>query len=62
MTLLRMKAAGLGLIIVGGLTLEHGAAEGRMWEAVLGLLIVCLGVALLAAKIIRRTAPTTREF
>jgi hypothetical protein len=31
MTLLRMKAAGLGLIIVGGLTLAHGAAEGRMW-------------------------------
>lgn len=62
MTLLRMKAAGLGLVLVGGLAVAHGAADGRMWEAVLGLLIVGLGVALLAAKVIRRTTPTTREF
>ena len=62
MTLLRMKVAGLGLVLVGGLVLAHGAADGRTWEAVLGLLIAGLGIALMAAKVIRRTTPTTREF
>jgi len=62
MTLLRMKAAGLGLILVGGLILAHGAADGRMWEAAIGLLILGIGVAVLAGKVIRRTTPTTREF
>ena len=62
MTLLRMKAAGLGLVLVGGLVVAHGAADGRMWETALGLVVVGLGIALLAAKVIRRTTPTTREF
>ena len=62
MALLRMKVAGLGLVLVGGLVLAHGASDGRKWEAVLGLLIAGLGIALMAAKVIRRTTPTTREF
>jgi hypothetical protein len=61
MTLLRMKVGGLGLILLGGLALAHGVADGRMWEAVLGLLMLGLGVVLLAAKVIRRTAPPTRD-
>jgi hypothetical protein len=57
-----MKAAGLGLVLVGGLALAHGAADGRMWEVAVGLLVVGLGLALLAAKVVRRTTPTSREF
>ena len=61
MTLLKMKAAGLGLVLVGGLTMAHGAAVGRTWETVIGLLIVGVGAALLAAKVIRRTAPAAGD-
>jgi hypothetical protein len=33
-----------------------------MWEVAVGLLVVGLGLALLAAKVVRRTTPTSREF
>ena len=57
MTLLRMKAGGLALVVLGGLAFAHGAADGRTWEAALGLIVLGLGVALLAAKVIWRTTP-----
>jgi hypothetical protein len=57
MTLLSKKAVGVGLTLVGGLTLVHGASAGRVWETLLGLAVLAIGVALLAAKIVRRNAP-----
>jgi hypothetical protein len=60
MTLLTKKAGGLGLVLVGGLTVAHGATSGRSWETLLGLLLVAIGAALLAAKIERRNTPTAR--
>jgi hypothetical protein len=60
MTLLTKKAGGLGLVLVGGLTVAHGATSGRSWETLLGLLLVAIGAALLAAKIVRRNTPTAR--
>jgi hypothetical protein len=57
MTLLSKKVAGIGLTLLGGLTLAHGASSEQAWETVLGLLVLAVGVALLAAKIVRRNAP-----
>lgn len=61
MTLLKMKAGGLGLVLLGGLTFAHGASTGRTWEAGIGVVVLGIGIALLAAKVIRRTTPTTRD-
>ena len=58
MTLLSKKTAGLALTLLGGLTLAHGASASRMWEALAGLLVLAIGVALLTAKIVRRNTPT----
>ena len=58
MMLLSKKVAGLGLTLLGGLTVAHGASAGRAWEALLGLLVVGIGAVLLAAKIVRRNTPT----
>jgi uncharacterized membrane protein HdeD (DUF308 family) len=58
MTLLSKKTGGLALTLLGGLTLAHGAAAGRTWETLLGLLVLAIGVALLTAKIVRRNTPT----
>ncbi|HJZ31259.1 MAG TPA: hypothetical protein VKF35_09140 [Hyphomicrobiaceae bacterium] len=60
MTLFTKKVAGLGLIILGGLILTHGASAGRTWETLTGLLLAAIGAALLALKIVRRNAPPTR--
>jgi hypothetical protein len=57
MALLSKKILGVGLTLLGGLTLAHGASAGRAWETLLGLLALAVGVALLAAKIVRRNAP-----
>jgi hypothetical protein len=58
MTLLTKKVIGLGLVLLGGLTIAHGAAGGdRAWEVPIGLLAVAIGVALLVAKIARRNTP-----
>ncbi|HWE15738.1 MAG TPA: hypothetical protein VG758_00940 [Hyphomicrobiaceae bacterium] len=61
MTLLSKKVAGLGLILLGGLTVAHGASAEQTWEILLGLLVLAIGVALLAAKIVRRNTPTERH-
>jgi hypothetical protein len=58
MTLLSKKVAGLGLTLLGGLTVAHGAFAERAWETALGLLALAIGVALLAAKIVRRNTRT----
>ena len=57
MTLLKKKVVGLGLVVLGGLATAHGGAAGLTWEIVLGLVFVILGVALLAAKVVRRNEP-----
>jgi uncharacterized membrane protein HdeD (DUF308 family) len=57
MTLLSKKVAGVGLALLGGLTLAHGASAGQAWETLLGLLTLAIGVALLVAKVVRRNAP-----
>jgi hypothetical protein len=59
MILLKKKVAGLGLVVVGGLVTAHGGAAGAAWEVGLGLLLVAVGVALLAAKVVRRNIPHT---
>jgi hypothetical protein len=38
MALLSKKILGVGLTLLGGLTLAHGASAGRAWETLLGLL------------------------
>jgi uncharacterized membrane protein HdeD (DUF308 family) len=58
MTLLSKKTGGLALTLLGGLTLAHGAAAYRTWEALVGLLLLAIGVALLTAKIVRRNTST----
>jgi hypothetical protein len=58
MTLLSKKVVGLGLTLLGGLTVAHGASADRAWETALGLLALAIGVALLAAKIVRRNTRT----
>jgi len=61
MTLLKLKAGGLALVVLGGLALAHGASTGRTWEAAIGVLVLGIGLALLAAKVIWRTTPTPRD-
>ena len=50
------KAAGLALVLAGGLAAAHGGATGRTWELVLGLLLAAVGAVLLVLKIMRRNA------
>ena len=54
MTLLIKKVAGLACVLLGGLMIAHAASAGRTWETLLGLLVVLVGVALLAMKIVNR--------
>jgi hypothetical protein len=54
MTLLTKKVTGLGLVLLGGLTVAHGGAAGQAWEIFIGALGVIIGAALLAMKIVRR--------
>ena len=61
MTLLTKKLAGLALILLGGLTAVHGASDGRTWEVFLGLVVMVIGAALLAAKIMRRNSAPPLE-
>jgi hypothetical protein len=58
MTLLTKKVIGLGLVLLGGLTVAHGATAAQAWEIPIGLLALAIGVALLAAKIARRNTPS----
>ena len=43
MTLLMKKVAGLGLMLLGGLTVAHGGSAGQMWEVLVGLLVIMIG-------------------
>jgi hypothetical protein len=62
MTLFTKKAAGIGLTLLGGLAMVHGAAAGQPWETWVGLLVLAVGLGLLAAKIVRRnTAGRPRD-
>jgi uncharacterized membrane protein HdeD (DUF308 family) len=54
MILLIKKVTGLACVLLGGLTIAHAASAGRTWETLLGLLVVLVGVALLAMKIVNR--------
>jgi hypothetical protein len=54
MTLLTKKVAGLLLVLLGGLVTAHGGSSGKTWEMFLGLLVVMIGLALLAMKIVRQ--------
>jgi hypothetical protein len=60
-TLFQKKIAGLGLVLVGGLTATHGAATGETWETLLGLFGIVVGAALLALKVVRRNTPDARQ-
>ena len=60
-TLFHKKVAGLALVLLGGLTATHGAANGTTWETLLGLLGLAIGVALLALKVVRRNTPDARQ-
>ena len=57
MTLLMKKVAGLGLMLLGGLTVAHGGSAGQMWEVLVGLLVIMIGAVLLAMKVLHRNMP-----
>jgi hypothetical protein len=48
------KLGGLALVLLGGLTIAHGAVAQQTWEILPGLILVAIGAALLGAKILRR--------
>jgi len=54
MAFLTKKTGGLALVLLGGLTLVHGVSAGRVWETLAGLLLLAIGAALLALKVVRR--------
>jgi hypothetical protein len=51
------KVAGLGLILLGGLTVAHGGSAGQMWEVLIGLFVIMIGGVLLAMKVAHRNIP-----
>jgi hypothetical protein len=57
MTLLAKKVAGLGLVLVGGLTTAHAGSAGRAWEILAGVLLMIIGALVLSMKIVRRNTP-----
>jgi hypothetical protein len=59
MTLLTKKAGGLGLVLLGGLTLAHAAYAKQIWEAFVGIALLAIGIALLIGKVVRRNMPST---
>ena len=59
MPYLLKKVGGLALVLLGGLVITHAVVAEQTWEILPGLILVIIGVALLAAKILRRnTSPT----
>jgi uncharacterized membrane protein HdeD (DUF308 family) len=48
------KVGGLALVLLGGLTIAHGLVAEQTWEILPGLILIIIGVALLASKILRR--------
>ena len=59
--LIKKKPAGLGLVLVGGLIMTHGAVVHATWETVLGLLVLLIGALLLVLKVVRRNMPDAGE-
>ena len=59
--LIKKKLAGLGLVLVGGLIMTHGAVAHATWETVLGLLVLLIGALLLVLKVVRRNMPDAGE-
>jgi hypothetical protein len=56
------KVGGLALVLLGGLIITHGVVAEQTWEVLPGLILVIIGAALLAAKILRRnTLPADGE-
>jgi uncharacterized membrane protein HdeD (DUF308 family) len=56
------KVGGLALVLLGGLTIAHGLVAEQTWEILPGLILIIIGVALLASKILRRNKfPAGRE-
>jgi hypothetical protein len=52
------KVGGLALALLGGLIITHGVVAAQMWEILPGLILMAIGTGLLAAKILRRNAPS----
>jgi hypothetical protein len=50
------KVGGLALVLLGGLTIAHGAVTGLGWEMLGGLILIALGAGLMGLKILRRNA------
>jgi hypothetical protein len=48
------KLGGLALVLLGGLTVAHGAITGLAWEMLGGLILMALGAGLMGLKILRR--------
>ncbi|HEX6000764.1 MAG TPA: hypothetical protein VFZ16_15420 [Hyphomicrobiaceae bacterium] len=48
------KVGGLVLVLLGGLTVAHGAVGRLGWEILGGLIVMALGAGLMGAKILRR--------
>ncbi len=48
------KVGGLVLVLLGGLTVAHGAVGRLGWEILGGLIVTALGAGLMGAKILRR--------
>jgi len=61
MAFLTKKTVGLAVILLGGLTMVHGAAAGQAWETLLGLVVLLIGAALLVYKIVQRNSPVADE-
>jgi uncharacterized membrane protein HdeD (DUF308 family) len=61
MAFLTKKTVGLAVILLGGLTMVHGAAAGQAWETLLGLVVLLIGAALLVYKIVQRNSPVVDE-
>jgi hypothetical protein len=57
MAFLKKKVFGLALILLGGLSLVHGAAAGWVWEILVGLALLAAGIALLILKVVGRNPP-----
>jgi hypothetical protein len=55
--MLMKKVGGLGLVLLGGLTVTHGGSTGRAWETTIGLFVIAVGALLLFGKIARRNHP-----
>jgi len=59
--LFKKKMVGLGLVLVGGLIVTHGAVVQATLEVAVGLVVLAIGAGLLSLKIVRRNMPDAGE-